>query len=316
MNFASVNGEIHVIDVCLRDGLQNLTQFVPTEIKKNILDLLAGAGLTDMEITSFVSPKAVPQMSDSGELVKYAQKTYPKLRASALIPNLRGAELAADYGVSEVTYVVSAGESHNRANVNRTVEESMSMLAEIRKRFPSFRIRLSLATSFVCPFEGRVPQERVMELAGRAINMGADTITFCDTVGAADPLHVASVAREAKRLWPTFPIGMHLHNTYGLGLANTLAAAREGVDTFETSTGGLGGCPFAPGAAGNTPTEDMVYMFDSMRVRMNTKLSLGGLLRAVAYMETHVEGKFTGSVYAARKAADRRYTDEHLSATR
>jgi hydroxymethylglutaryl-CoA lyase len=291
--------DARVVDVCLRDGLQNLKQFVPTEVKKRILDLLVVAGVGSVEVTSFVSPKAIPQMSDSREVAAYAVTTYPDIRVAALVPNLRGAEIASEVGVKDVTCVISASESHNKANVNRTIKESMSALEEIRTRLPKLRVGLSLATSFVCPFEGRIPAEKAIDMADRAINLGVQSLTFCDTIGAAGPLSVQVVAREAKSRWPGFPVGMHLHNTYGLGLANTLAAIEEGIDIFETSTGGLGGCPFAPGASGNTATEDMVYLFDNISV--NSGVSLDRLIELTEYMRQSVEGKFTSSVYAAKR---------------
>lgn len=291
---------VSVVDVGMRDGMQMVKDFVPTEVKVAIIGKLVAAGVKAMEVTSFVSPKAIPQLADAAEVARTVVERYPQLRAIALVPNLRGAESAAAAGVKEATCVISASESHNRANVRRSVDESFAGLAVIREALPGLTLRLSLATAFVCPYDGGTPVEKALACAGRALELGVSEVTFCDTIGWADPLHVATLAAAAKRKWPDAKLGMHLHNTRGMGLANTLAAMLHGFTAFETATGGLGGCPFAPGASGNTATEDMVNMLDGMGIR--TGITLEKLLVAAGSIQEHVNAPLSSSMLHACSA--------------
>lgn len=288
---------VSIVDVSMRDGMQMVKDFVPTEVKLAIVGKLVAAGVKAMEITSFVSPKAIPQLADATEVAKAVMEQYPELRAIALVPNLRGAESAAAVGVKEVTCVISASESHNQANVKRSIDESFTGLAAIREALPGLTLRLSLATAFVCPYDGKTPIEKALGCAERAFAIGVSEVTFCDTIGYADPLHVATLAAAAKRRWPEAKLGMHLHNTLGMGLANTLAAMTQGIALFETATGGLGGCPFAPGASGNTATEDMVNMLDRMSV--TTGISLEKLLAAAGSIQEHVNAVLSSNMLHA-----------------
>lgn len=295
---------VRIIDVCMRDGLQNLADFVPTKRKIALLDRLAAAGIGAMEVTSFVSPKAIPQMADSAAVAEYMVRTHPHIRAFALVPNLRGAENAVKCGLSEVTYVFSASEEHNRANVNRSIHESLEGLADIRKNLPELKIRLSLATSFVCPFQGTIDSDHVLDLAAKAIDLGVGQIILCDTIGKANPRQVGTLAGAALKKWDSFPFGMHLHNTWGMGLANTVAGIQAGIEVFETAAGGLGGCPFAPGASGNTATEDTVNMLEGMGI--STGIDLDLILRAADFIRDNIGATLTGSVAKACQTSTQR----------
>lgn len=304
MNNPAYPSSVQIIDVCMRDGLQNLANFVPMENKTRLVDMLVAAGSRALEVTSFVSPKAIPQMADSSAVAEYLVKQYPQVRAIALVPNLRGAENAVKSGITEVTYVFSASEEHNKANVNRTIEESLEGLADIRKNLPDLKVRLSLATSFVCPFLGVIEANHVLDLVAQAIDLGVGQVILCDTIGKANPRQVATLAEATLKKWSHFPFGMHLHNTWGMGLANTLAGMQAGIDVFETAAGGLGGCPFAPGASGNTATEDTVNMLEGMGI--STGIDLNLVLDAVEYIRGNISTNITGSVSKACQASAQR----------
>jgi hydroxymethylglutaryl-CoA lyase len=283
----------------MRDGLQSVRDFVPTHNKVQIIDGLVKAGVRRLEVTSFVNPKVIPQLADSASIAKTVREKYPEINAIALVPNLRGAEFAVENGIQEITCVISASESHNKANVNRSIERSFEDLEMICRVGANISVRLSLATAFVCPFDGFTPIERALELAERALELGVKEIIFCDTIGAASPIHVSRLSTEAKKRWPDTHIGLHLHNTRGLGLTNTFSAMLQGIDIFEVSAGGLGGCPFAPGASGNTATEDLVNMLDEMRI--NSGVSLKELLQVTHYISENVNPKLSSSMFLAHK---------------
>lgn len=291
--------QVTIIEVGPRDGFQNVKDFIATEDKLSIIGLLQKAGLPAIEITSFVHPKAVPQMADAKEVAAQIKEKYPELRAIALAPNERGARNAWDCGIEEVSYVISASEAHNQANVRRTVRESLEELERIRLAVPDLRVRLDIATSFGCPYEGRVSQGQVFFLIEEARKLDIREIVLCDTIGIADPVQVAKLSETVKKEYPDLTFTMHLHNTRGQGLANILAAMQHDITSFETSAGGLGGCPFAPGAAGNAATEDLVNMLDYMDIR--TGIDEDQLLEAVAYIKEKVHGDLTGNMLKACK---------------
>jgi hydroxymethylglutaryl-CoA lyase len=289
---------VRVTDITARDGFQNIKEWIPTEVKIEIMDALAAAGITKMEATSFVSPKAIPQMADAAEIVAHCREKLPQVDLVALAPNLRGAENAARAGVSEISYVISASAAHNKANINRTHEESLNDLASIAGAFPELRVNLSMSTVFGCPFDGETPVKQVLWLLEEAIGRGARTVSLCDTIGVANPVQVHTVVGAVRKAFPDVPMALHLHDTHGMGLANTLAALQTGVDRFETAAGGLGGCPFAPGAAGNTSTEDMVNMLHRMGIA--TGIDLEKLLGAVAIVKEKVNPGIPGRLASAR----------------
>jgi hydroxymethylglutaryl-CoA lyase len=285
---------INVIEVGSRDGLQNLMDFIPTENKIRLIELLLAAGIRFIELTSFVHPKAIPQLSDAIEVTKTIADKYgndPNLFFHALVPNVRGAENAVKCGLDTVCVVISVSEAHNKANINRTVDESLAGLGEIIRTFPDLKVRLDLATAFGCPFEGDVPVEKVLSLIAKAGALGAETFALCDTIGVANPAQTESVIGAIWKEFPNLPLALHLHDTRGMGIANILTGMQCGVTDIETSVGGLGGCPFAPGAAGNTATEDLLVMADQMGIQ--TDVNLDRYYDAMYYVRDYIKSDLT-----------------------
>lgn len=289
---------IKVVDITGRDGFQNIREWIPTEVKKLVLDRLTAAGVTKMEATSFVSPKAIPQMADAAEIVAHMQENHPQVELVVLAPNLKGVQRAVSCGVKEISYVISVSTSHNKANINRTHQQSLDDLAAIVDAYPDVSINLSMSTVFGCPFEGEIPVPHVLKLIGECLERGAKTMSFCDTIGVANPTQVQDTVTAIRKAFPDLDFALHLHDTHGMGLANTFAALQVGVSRFETAGGGLGGCPFAPGAAGNTSTEDMVNMLQRMHV--DTGVNLPRYLEAVATIREKINIGLSGRLAAAR----------------
>jgi hydroxymethylglutaryl-CoA lyase len=264
--WAGAGRRIHMQEVGTRDGLQVEAQFVPTEEKIALVDALSAAGLAKIEVTSFVSPKAIPQLRDA-EMVLREITRWPGTVYSALVPNLRGAERAIESKADELNLVMSASESHNLANLRMTRGQSFAALAEVAKvaRAAGVRVNVSLSCSFGCPMEGEVPVPTVMDWCRRHIEeLGADGISLCDTTGMAYPTQVSAITRAFTLRWPATETTLHFHNTRGMGLANVLAAIDAGADRFDASFGGIGGCPYAPGATGNVCTEEIVHALELM----------------------------------------------------
>jgi hydroxymethylglutaryl-CoA lyase len=261
---------VEILEVAPRDGFQAVKALIPTEIKIALIEALAACGFARLEIGSFVSPKALPQMADTPEILKRAR--LPKsLRVMALVPNARGLELALAAGVKEISWVISVSESHNRSNVNRSVDHSFRDFAAAWDGLGRDRpkLRLGLSTCFDCPWEGRIPEEAVIRAVERVIAAAPEVeIGICDTTGRAAPDHVGNLF---ARLVPRYAsdrvaLAYHGHDTYGLGVANAIEAYRQGIRVIDGAAGGLGGCPFAPGAAGNTASEDLVFAFEHMGI--------------------------------------------------
>jgi hydroxymethylglutaryl-CoA lyase len=258
--------QVQICEVGPRDGLQNAKQLMPTETKKAWISALAAAGLNEIEVGSFVPPKLIPAMADTGEIVRHAL-SIPGLKVVALAPNVKGFERARDAGAHKITFPVSASHQHSISNVRMTPDQ---MVEEVRKA-ASMRdgktpeIEGAVSTAFGCTMQGNVPEDEVVRLAV-ALAEFCEGVALADTVGYANPAQVRRVFRRVKREIGDKLEGAHFHNTRGLGLANALAAWEEGVRSFDSSMGGLGGCPFAPGASGNVITEDLVFMFESMGV--------------------------------------------------
>lgn len=260
--------KIDITEVCPRDGFQNIKEFIPTNTKIKVVKSLIDAGFKRIEATSFVSPKWVAQMADSFEVMEdikdYASQKGVIIVGLAL--NLRGIQDAIKAGVDEINYAISVSESHSIKNANKTNEQAFEQFREVIKMKGDKKLKLGLATSFGCPFEGKVAVEKVVNFAVKGIEMGADEIMLADTIGTANPDLIEDVVTKVKEEIPVDKISMHLHDTRGLALANSLTAMQNGIYKFETAAGGLGGCPFAPGASGNGATEDMLYMLDSMGI--------------------------------------------------
>jgi len=289
--------QISVREVGPRDGLQNEDP-VPTQAKIELIDRLSGTGVQRIEAVSFVRPEAIPQMADADEVWRGINRA-DSVRYSALVPNLRGAARALDGGVTELEAVVSASDTHNRKNVNRSTAQSLDDIAEVialaHERGATCQVIVS--TAWGCPYEGDVPVERVVATAGRALADGADSISFGDTTGMATPGRVQRLVGEFRSAHSEAALGLHFHNTRGTGLANVLAALELGVADFDASVGGLGGCPYAPGATGNIATEELVHMVEDMGV--DTGIDLAALIEAAADAERIVGRELPSQVLRA-----------------
>ena len=249
-----------------RDGLQVEQRFVETEDKIALVDALSDAGLAKIEVTSFVSPKAIPQLRDAETVLREIRRV-PGVVYSALVPNLRGAERAIESKADELNLVMSASVTHNLANLRMTQEQSFAGLAETAKvaQQAGVAVNVSLSCSFGCPMEGDVPEATVLDWCRRYVDeMGAQAVTLCDTTGMAYPTQVASLTQAFRARFPKTELTLHFHNTRGMGLANVLAGIDAGADRFDASFGGIGGCPYAPGATGNVCTEEIVHALDLM----------------------------------------------------
>ncbi len=269
-----------------RDGLQNEAP-VPTAGKVALVDALSRTGVGRIEAVSFVHPRAIPSMADAAEVWAAVQRN-PDVSYSALVPNLKGAERALEAGFTEIEVVVSASDTHNRKNVNRSTEESLDDIAAILDlaHGGGCTVQVIVSTAWGCPYEGEVPVERVLSVAGRALADGADTLSYGDTTGMATPGRVTRLVGATRSAHPDAALNLHFHNTRGTGLANVLAALELGVSDFDASVGGLGGCPYAPGATGNIATEELVHMVEDMGVA--TGVDLEAMIEVAAQAETLV----------------------------
>ena len=256
---------IYFNEVATRDGFQIEPHFIPTDLKVELIDALSQCGYAKIEATSFTSPKAIPMLKDAEEVMSRIQRN-PKVEYSVLVPNLRGAQRALDSRADELNLVMSTSETHNRSNLRMGREESFSALREviefINGRIP---INVSLSTAFGCPMEGDVPQDVVINYVSRFDNLGVRGVTICDTTGMAQPVQVQKMIDALHKQFKHLQLTMHFHNTRGMGLANILASVQSGITRFDGSLGGLGGCPYAPGASGNVCSEDAIHMVDAMR---------------------------------------------------
>ncbi len=286
---------ILISEVGPRDGLQSIATVMPLEAKKAWIDAEAAAGVTEIEVGSFVPAKLLPQLADTAEVVRHAC-TVPGLTVAALVPNLRGAEAAVEAGAHKITLPLSVSETHSLKNVRRThvqmLEEARAIAALIAalpaERRPRFEGGLS--TAFGCTLEGHVPPARVIALAEALMQAGCDEVGLADTSGYANPAQVRDLVRQVHAAVGTHALsGLHLHNTRGLGLANVIAGLEVGITTFDSSLGGLGGCPFAPGASGNIVTEDLVFMLEAMGLR--TGIDLAKLLRVRGILREALPGE-------------------------
>jgi len=270
--------KILISEVGPRDGLQNCKGVMPTDVKKRWIQALYDSGMREIEVGSFVPPKLFPQLADTAEIVAFA-KTLPDLTVLALIPNLRGAQGALDAGVDAVTLPLSASETHSLKNMRQSHDQVIENVRAIRDLFDSVpikqrpRFEAGVSTAFGCSIEGHVPETKVLELSDRLVEAGVDELGLSDTVGYANPLQIKRLIRKVREVAGAERVkSVHLHNTYGLGIANAFAAYEEGIEVFDSSQGGLGGCPASPGASGNIVTEDLVYMFEAMGVKTGVDL--------------------------------------------
>jgi hydroxymethylglutaryl-CoA lyase len=296
---------VTICEVGPRDGFQIEPEFIPTDLKIEAVNRLSEAGLPRIEVTSFVHPKVVPQLRDAEEVMARIARR-PGTRYAALVPNDKGAVRAVDAGVDEIHTVVSASESHNLANVNMTVAESIEKLRAVMQVAERARVPVAcgISTSFGCPFEGDVPVARLEWVVGQLVDIGARAIGLADTTGMANP---RQVARALERLMPRFPgieWTLHTHDTRAMAIPNILAAMELGVTNVDASIGGLGGCPFAPGASGNVCTEDLVHCLHAMGVE--TGIDLDRLIETSRRVQDIVGRALPGQIVKAGKW-DRRY---------
>ncbi|HEY2255241.1 MAG TPA: hydroxymethylglutaryl-CoA lyase [Variovorax sp.] len=263
------SADVLISEVGPRDGLQSVKATMPTAAKLRWIDALHAAGLREIEVASFVPARLLPQMADAAEVVRHA-RSLPGLTVMALVPNRQGAEAALAAGVHKLTMPVSASAAHSLANVRKTREqmvEEVRAISELRLALaPQVKLEAGISTAFGCTLQGAVPEDEVIRLAVQCVAAGADESGLSDTVGYANPAQVRRLFRRLRAELGERAGAAHMHNTRGLGLANCLAAYEEGVRTFDASLGGLGGCPYAPGASGNVVTEDLVFMFEAMGV--------------------------------------------------
>lgn len=299
---------IFITDVAPRDGLQNQPVHLSTGDKLELIGLLADAGITSVEATSFVSPRAVPQMADAAELLKQLIPARPSLRTSVLVPNLKGLERAAAAGAREIAVVLSATDTMNLKNINMNLEQATAASADTLRQARALGLatRAYLAVAFECPFEGETPLPRVRELAAVMLGAGAQEIVIADTIGAAAPAAVRQRIDALAKVVPLAQLAIHLHDTRGMALANAWAALEAGVRRFDASAGGIGGCPFAPGAAGNLATEDLVLMAEACGYA--TGIDLDRLQAAVEFAEARLKRPLGGGASPwLRRQRERRY---------
>lgn len=282
----------NVVEIGPRDGFQNVKEFIPTEIKLQIIDGLVQSGYKKIQITSFVSEKAIPQMKDAAAVTEAVLDKYGNVDFFALVPNFYGARSAVAVGLREVNPVISLSETHNRANVKRTIDESVEEMERIRQAFPDIRMTQDIACVFGCPFEGEMQVEALLKLVGRLKKIGIDAFTLCDTVGLAYPVLVEKVFRAVKSEFPGVEFNAHIHDTRNMGILNSYVALQCGADSIQAAVGGLGGCPFAPGATGNTSSEDLVYMLN--RCGYDTGIDFDMLLNTAKFTKEHIDGNFSG----------------------
>lgn len=298
MDYSTPSREhVTVIEVGTRDGFQAEKTFIPTAVKAGIVDALIGAGIRDLEATSFVSPRAVPQLADAHEMLSLVTRRK-EAHIAVLVPNARGAERALGAGVDEAVCFVSASETHNRANLNNSIDGSIAAVAEVAGIVRGkVEMRGAVACAFGCPFEGEVPVAAAMRVVDAYMRLGFGHLTLGDTTGMATPPTVTRLVRAIQRGYPQIPIALHFHNTRGVGLANVMVGLDLGVRRYESSIAGLGGCPFAPGATGNICTEDLVYLLEESG--FDTGIDLEALSAVARHVEAVIGRPLPGQVMKA-----------------
>ncbi|WP_017754701.1 hydroxymethylglutaryl-CoA lyase [Calidifontibacillus oryziterrae] len=275
---------VTITEVCPRDGFQSLPEIIPTEDKIEIINQILECGYKQIEVTSFVHPKAIPQLKDAGEVLQgISRKNGVKLRA--LVPNLRGLERAIEARVDKIKLMLSATDSHSISNANRTTFDAMKEFEPliVRAQDSTVAVSGSISVIFGCPYEGDVPLERITEICKRYIDLGIYDISLADTTGMANPAKVKKIVGRIKEHFPEMKLSMHLHNTRGMAFANAIAGLEEGITDFDSSIAGLGGCPYAPNASGNIASEDLIHGFEEMGINtgidLDKVITIGKLLQ-------------------------------------
>ncbi|WP_223702375.1 hydroxymethylglutaryl-CoA lyase [Sutcliffiella deserti] len=284
-----------IIEVGPRDGLQNLATFVPTLTKIDFIKQLKKAGIKEVELTSFVSPKWVPQMADAPIIIE--ECLDEETRNFVLVPNRKGIDRLLGTACKNAAVFVGVSDSFNKKNINKTTEESLQELEPIIRdlKEKNFFVRACISTSFYCPYEGKVEVADVLVLCQRFASFGVDELSVADTIGMANPKESLELFSALKKALPNIMITAHFHNTRGMALANIFAALQAGIDRFDTSAGGLGGCPFAPGASGNVATEDVVYMLEQMGI--STGINLNRITKALENLLPHLDKPYESQYY-------------------
>lgn len=295
--------QVTIVEVGPRDGLQNEKQLISSDDKVSFINRLSSSGLKRIEVTSFVNPKWIPQLADAADVVKRIERA-PGVLYSALVPNQRGLEGALEAEIDEVAVFMSASETHNRKNINKGIRETYPVLQQVVEEAvkSGVKVRGYVSTVFGCPYEGDVNTQQSIEVIQRLLEMGCGEISVGDTIGVANPRQVQAFLSELLKTVPQDKIALHFHDTRGTALANILAAMDMGITIFDSSLGGLGGCPYAPGASGNVATEDLIYMLDGMGVK--TGVDLNQLVQAGEFMQQvlnkRLPSKYLSSCLAAK----------------
>jgi hydroxymethylglutaryl-CoA lyase len=279
--------EVRIVEVGPRDGLQNEARTIPSEKKAEFVRLLVLSGLKDIEVASFVHPRWVPQLADAHVLIGLLDPV-PGVRYSALVPNMKGLERAIHSGIRRIAVFTAASETFNRRNINMGIQESIDAFIPVVERAlkEGMSVRGYVSTCFVCPYEGSVEKERVADVARSLFDLGVDEVSIGDTIGAATPRDVEITCGHLINQFPVGKLAMHFHDTYGMAVANVYQSLQMGFTTFDSSAGGLGGCPYAPGASGNLATEDLLYLLD--RLGIETGVSLKLLRHASHFIATEI----------------------------
>ncbi|MEZ4300457.1 MAG: hydroxymethylglutaryl-CoA lyase [Polyangiaceae bacterium] len=296
--FARTPDAVSIYEVSPRDGLQNEAAMISLDGKKRLIDSLVNAGLRRIEITSFVSPKWVPQLADAEELAR-TFRPPEGVTFGALCPNARGLERALAAGLNEIAVFLSASETHNKMNINKTIDDTLAVFQEIvpPAREKGLSVRAYVSTVWGCPYEGPVDQKKVLSIARRLIDLGCYQVSLGDTIGVGTPRQTDSIVRMFKDEMPLSRIALHLHDTRGTALSNILVGLQLGVRDFDSSVAGVGGCPYAPGAAGNVATEDLVYLMNGMGIQ--TGVDLDALIEAGNVAEQVIGRPLPGKVHKA-----------------
>ncbi|HEY9714423.1 MAG TPA: hydroxymethylglutaryl-CoA lyase [Chroococcales cyanobacterium] len=265
--------DVKIVEVGPRDGLQNEEKLVPTGDKVRLIEALAASGLKNIEVTSFVSPKWIPQLADGIEVVQ-SLSLPDSVNISALVPNLKGYESAVKAKIKNIALFLSASESHSKKNINKSIDEALSTMKEVAQqaKHDGRNLRCYVSVVFACPYEGKIAPEKVAAITEQLLAMGVDEISLGDTIGHAIPNQVIELTKILSRQAPLSKFALHFHDTLGMALANVLAGIDSGITIFDASVGGMGGCPYAPGAAGNLATEDLIHMLDGLGIRSGVDL--------------------------------------------
>lgn len=295
--------EVTITEVCPRDGFQSISEWIPTEEKVRIINQLTDCGYKQIEVTSFVHPKAIPQLKDADEVLNQIKRSN-QVKLRALVPNTRGLERAIAAGVDKAKLMLSASDSHSISNANCKTEEAIQKFVPLVNLAEKSGIKVSgsISVAFGCPYEGEIPVERLVMICERYRSLGIFEVSLADTTGMANPIKIKNNVRTLKRIFPNFTFSLHLHNTRGMAFANAVAGWEEGIVHFDSSAGGLGGCPYAPGASGNIASEDLIHGFEEMGI--NTGVSLDRVLDEAKSLQQYFPQYVDSFLLKAGKCSD------------